>query len=84
MDVIAAEPAAIERLAAIDPIFRDLGALSTSASPLGPTLREAAERVGVPVAALLAVITGEAPAASLAAEGVEKEREARPGWLDHF
>jgi hypothetical protein len=75
-DVIAAEPAAIERLATIDPIFRDLPALATSASPLGPTLREAAERVGVPVAALLAVITGEAPAACLAADRVEKDRSA--------
>jgi hypothetical protein len=84
MDVIAAEAAAIERLAAIDPIFRDLGALSTSASPLGPTLGEAAERVGVPVTALLAVITGEAPAVCLAAGGVEKQVEAPPGWLDHF
>jgi uncharacterized protein (DUF2249 family) len=83
-DVIAAEPAAIERLLAIDPIFRDLEALSTCASPLGPTLRQAAERVGVPVAALLAVITGQAPAACFSAEGVEKEREARPDWLDHF
>lgn len=84
MDVIAGEPAAIERLAAIDPVFRDLGALTTSASPFGPTLREAAEQVGVPVAALLGVITGEVPAACLAADRVEKEREARPGWLDHF
>ena len=84
MDVIAGEPAAIERLAAIDPVFRDLGALTTSASPFGPTLREAAEQVGVPVAALLGVITGEVPAACLAADRVEKEREAQPGWLDHF
>jgi hypothetical protein len=83
-DVIAAEPAAIERLVAIDPVFRDLAALSTGASPLGPTLREAAERVGVPVAALLAVITGEAPAACLAADRVEKEPEPRPAWLEHF
>ena len=84
MEVIAAEPAAIGRLAAVDPAFQDLGALSTSSSPLGPTLRELAERVGVPVAALLGVITGEAPAACLAADRVEKEHEARPGWLDHF
>ena len=83
-DVTAADPAAIERLAAIDPVFRDLGALSTSVSPLGPTLREVAERVGVPVAALLAVITGEAPAGCLAADRVEKEPEARQAWLDQF
>ena len=38
----------------------------------------------MPVAALLAVITGEAPAACLAADGVEKEREAPPRWLDHL
>jgi hypothetical protein len=49
---------AFDRTSASGWIVRDLGALSTSASPLGPTLREAAERVGVPVAALLAVITG--------------------------
>ncbi len=83
MDVIAAEPAVVKRLAAIDAIFRDLGAL-TSASPFGPTLRELAERVGVPVAALLGVVTGKAPAACLAADQVEKEYEARPDWLDHF
>lgn len=83
-DVVAADPTVIERLAAIDPAFRDLGALSTGVSPLGPTLREAAEKIGVPVAALLAVITGEAPAACLAADRVEKEPEARPDWLDHF
>lgn len=84
MDVIAAEPAAIARLAAIDPAFRDIGALSTSASPLGPTLREMAERVEVPVAALLGAITGEAPAACLAANRAEKKQETQPGWLDQY
>jgi len=83
-DVIAAEPAAIERLAAIDPIFLDLRALSTSTASPAPTLREAAQRVGVPVAALLAAITGEAPAACLSADGVEEQGEVAPPWLDHF
>jgi hypothetical protein len=83
-DVIAADPAVVDRLAALHPTFRRLRE-QEGRETVGrmATLRDAAQIAAVPVAVLLAVVNGEIPA-PCAAGSWDDEQEPRPAWMDRF
>lgn len=88
-DLLGCDPGLSERLAVLDPAFRDLAKVSADAA-ITPqmTVREAAGRAGVPVAVLLAVITGDAPRSCLAEAKRERQDQGReeepPDWIEGF
>jgi hypothetical protein len=83
-DVIAADPAVVDRLEALHPTFRRLRD-QEGRETVGEmaTLDDVAEIAEVPVSVLLAVVNGEVPA-TCAAGSREGEEERRPDWMDRF
>lgn len=78
-------PAAVGRLRALDPALGDIAAnAGNTATGIGLTVRDLAAEAGLPVAAVLAVITGEAPAAGPPAGAATPEGDAPPDWLARF
>ncbi|MFO1112805.1 MAG: DUF2249 domain-containing protein [Rhodospirillales bacterium] len=81
--MLAAIPAAAGRLRALDPALAENAGNAAAAVP-GLTVRDFASAAGLPVAAVLAVITGEAPAARPAVGIAKPEDDAPPDWLERF
>lgn len=82
-DVLAAMPAAAGRLRALDPALVE-NAVNAAATVPGLTVRDLASEAGLPVAVVLAVITGEAPAARPPGGIAKPEEDAPPEWLERF
>lgn len=83
-DVIAIDPAVVDRLEVLHPTFRRLRD-QEGRETVGrmATLRDVAKIAEVPVAVLLGVVNGELPA-PCAAGSWDGEEERRPVWMDRF
>lgn len=84
VDVLAADPDAIDRLVSLHPLFQRLRDVEIRRS-IGDlvTLAEAAEIVGVPLSDVLLAANARSPAACWGAYRDAPEEE-RPQWMDRF